>query len=153
MSVLGTITHSFCSCDMAVIMLYCISDCSAVGEQRRGLRHRGGNPQSDLPHRRLEALGKDNRKPLWYILSHSLSHAIVFHFGEGVYTRENDSSEENESDENEESCSDDMADEEIEENRNAGESNVCVYAFVIVGLSALFFNLIIPSGYFLRRFI
>ena len=152
-SVLGTITHSFCSCDMAVIMLYCISDCSAVGEERRGMRLRGGNPQSDFPHRRLEALGKDNRKALWYILSRSLSHAIVFHFGEGVYARENISLKEDESDDNEESCSGDMADEEIEEKRNAGQSNVCVYAFVIVGITALFFNLMLPSDNFLRRFV
>lgn len=150
MSILGTITHSFCSCDMAVIMLYCISDCSAVGEERRGMRLRGGNPQSDFPHRRLEALGKDNRKALWYILSRSLSHAIVFHFGEGVYARENVSLEEDESND-EESCSDDAADEEIEEKRSTGLSKACVYAFVIVGIFSVFFDHITSSGYFFRH--
>ena len=134
-------------------MLYCISDCSAVGEQGRGLRRRGGNPQTDVPHRRLKALGKGNRKALWYILSRSLSHAIVFHLGEGVYVRENGSSEERDSSDSEESCSNDTADEEMEENRGAGSLNGYGYAFVIVivGICAVVFKMIISSDYFLRR--
>lgn len=135
-------------------MLYCISDCSAVGEQGRGLRRRGGNPQTDVPHRRLKALGKGNRKALWYILSRSLSHAIVFHLGEGVYVRENGSSEERDSSDSEESCSDDTADEEMEENRSAGSLNGYAYAFVIaiviVGICVAI-QRIISSGYFHRR--
>ena len=47
------------------------------------------------------ALGEDNRKALWYVLSRSLSHGVLFHFGEEDVMETEADVREDDSDENE----------------------------------------------------
>ena len=98
---------------------------------------RGENPQRLTEHRRLLALGEDNRKALWYVLSRSLSHGVIFHFGEEDDMEVSSSSGEIEESDNDvtddEDRRDNTKDEESKKNTGRGMS----WKFVILTLVLL----------------
>ena len=77
--------------------------CSGLVSDEKNPRATGKRkePQPSPTHRRLWALGEDNRKALWYVLSRSLSKGVLFHVGEEDVMETEADVREDDSDENE----------------------------------------------------
>ncbi|KAK7504476.1 hypothetical protein BaRGS_00004342, partial [Batillaria attramentaria] len=101
-----------------MVVVYVPEDLGLALHSRRARAiQKSSHPQPSSDAGFLAGLGKDNRASLWYILSRSLAHAVVIHFGEADVTDDaNESTSEN---------NDDKIDEGDDERDDSNDRDEC----------------------------